>query len=128
MDGVEVVPHPTFAQLHRARLNLETFKTVEVLKNITYEAIIMSPRVKLVEYRGKDIIKQIFNAIDGRDDVRHRGHLLLPDDYRELYIASKGAAQKRIVCDFIAGMTDRYAWEFYSRLFGGTNVTIHKPI
>jgi dGTPase len=128
MDGVEVVPHPTFAQLHRARLNLETFKTVEVLKNITYEAIIMSPRVKLVEYRGKDIIKQIFNAIDGGDDARRKGHLLLPDDYRELYVASRGAAQKRVVCDFIAGMTDRYAWEFYNRLFGGTNVTIHKPI
>ncbi len=123
MDGVEVVPHDKFPQLHRARLNLETFKTVEVLKNITYEAIIMSSRVKLVEYRGKDIIRQIFTAID-----ENKGHLLLPDDYRELYRASGGAARKRIVCDFIAGMTDRYAWEFYNRLFGGTNITIHKPI
>ncbi|MBX9710449.1 MAG: dNTP triphosphohydrolase [Xanthobacteraceae bacterium] len=123
MEGVEIKPHRSFPQLHRARLNIETFKTVEVLKNITYEAIIMSPRVKLVEYRGKDIIKQIFKAIDGK-----KGHLLLPDDYRELHAAATGSAKKRVICDFIAGMTDRYAWEFYNRLYGAANISIHKPI
>jgi dGTPase len=123
MDGVEIDPHEKFPQLHRAKLNIETFKTVEVLKNITYEAIIMSSRVKLVEYRGKDIIKKIFHAIDDT-----KGHLLLPDDYRELHTLSAGSARKRVICDFIAGMTDRYAWEFYNRLYGASNITIHKPI
>jgi dGTPase len=123
MDGVEIIPHDSFPQLHRARLDLDTFKTVEVLKNITYEAIIMSPRVKLVEYRGKDIINKIFKAIDDS-----KGYLLLPDDYQGLYAASGGAARRRVICDFIAGMTDRYAWEFYNRLYGASNVTIHKPI
>jgi hypothetical protein len=34
------------------KLDLETFKKVEVLKNITYEAVIISPRMRVVEYRG----------------------------------------------------------------------------
>ncbi len=33
----------------------------------------------------------------------------------------------RVICDFVAGMTDRYAAEFYERLYGG-NQTIFKPI
>jgi dGTPase len=123
MDGVEVVPHDTFPQLHTVRLDIDTFITVEVLKNITYEAIIMSPRVKIVEYRGKDIIRSIFHAIDGE-----KGNLLLPDDYRELYNRTGGVARKRVICDFIAGMTDRYAWEFYNRLFGTNTVSIHLPV
>lgn len=123
MDGVEIVPHEKYPQLHRARLQLETFITVEVLKNITYEAIIMSPRVKLVEYRGKDIITNIFQAID-----KEKGNLLLPDDYRNLYEKTNGVQQKRVICDFIAGMTDRYAWEFYNRLFGTDPISIHVPV
>src|SRR5262249_33696227 len=123
MDGVEVIPNERFPQLHNVRLDIETFKTVEVLKNITYESIIMSPRVKLVEYRGRDIIRNLFNAIDGE-----KGNLLLPDDYRELYDLTSGVARKRIICDFIAGMTDRYAWEFYNRLLGTDAVSIHKPV
>ena len=83
----------------------------------------MSPRVKLVEYRGKDIITNIFRAID-----KEKGNLLLPDDYRNLYEKTNGVQRKRVICDFIAGMTDRYAWEFYNRLFGTDPISIHVPV
>ena len=36
--------------------------------------------------------------------------------------------KKRIVCDFIAGMTDRYAFEFYDRLNSSSSVSIHKRL
>lgn len=35
---------------------------------------------------------------------------------------------KRVICDFIAGMTDRYAMEFYGRLFSENPQTIFKPL
>lgn len=122
IQGVRVLPHEKFAQLHQVRLDLRTFKRVEVLKNITYEAVIMSPKMQVVEYRGKDIVQQIFAALDSK-----KGSSLLPDDYKKLYESLIGPERKRVICDFIAGMTDRYAFEFYSRLYGG-NQTIHKPL
>jgi dGTPase len=53
---------------------------------------------------------------------------LLPEDYRLLFEAFSGSAKKRVICDFIAGMTDRYAIEFYSRLYGAVGTTIYKPL
>lgn len=123
LDGVEVVPHSKYPQLHKARLNIKTFVFVEVLKNITFEAVIRSPMLQVVEYRGKDVIKRIFYAI-----TDEHGDRLMPPDFREIYSRSDTLAKTRTACDFIAGMTDRYAVEFYSRLFGANGMTMHKPL
>lgn len=123
LGGVEVILHDEFPQLHKVRLDFDTFVTVEVLKNITYEAVIRDPALQVVEFRGKDIIKRIFHAIkaDG-------GERLLPKDFREVYGQGDAVTRRRTICDFIAGMTDRYAVEFYSRLFGANGMTMHKPL
>lgn len=123
ISGIEVIPHQTYPQLHQARLNIQTFLFVEVLKNITFHAIIKSPGLQVVEYRGKDIVKSIFKAINDPGGIR-----LLPDDFRVLCQEASEMNRVRAICDFISGMTDRYAFEFYSRLFGTTNLTIHKPL
>ncbi len=95
---------------------------IEILKRLTYEYQINSPKLKIAEYRGKDIVTNVFKALENG-----RGHELLPLDFRRLYnITIKG--RKRLICDFIAGMTDRYLVEFYSRLFSEDPETIFKPI
>jgi dGTPase len=123
IDGVEVKPHPLFPQLHSIRLKFPTFIEVEVLKNITFHAIISSSKIQVVEYRGKDIIKKIFGAIEAA-----HGERLLPEDFRAAYSNGSVEQKRRTICDFIAGMTDRYAIEFYTRLFGAEGLTIHKPL
>ncbi|TPK69881.1 dNTP triphosphohydrolase [Mesorhizobium sp. B2-4-15] len=123
IQGVEVQPNSVHPQLHNVRLDLKTFITVEVLKNITYEAVIRAPALQVVEYRGKDIIKKIYDAINEKG-----GDRLLPRDFREIYKNGDDLNKCRTVCDFIAGMTDRYAVEFYSRLFGANGMTMHKPL
>ncbi|KVZ02982.1 hypothetical protein WL11_16770 [Burkholderia ubonensis] len=87
---------------------------VEVLKHLTFEALTMSPRLRLVEYRGRDVVRTIFDAL-----ASDAGYMLLPDDWRTKYLALSGddvSSRKRVVCDFVAAMTDRYAVEFYARL------------
>ncbi|MBQ7706751.1 MAG: hypothetical protein IJT72_03105, partial [Lachnospiraceae bacterium] len=55
--------------------------------------------------------------------------LYLPEDYRKLYmLKTDDSWHSRVVCDFIAGMTDRYALEFYGRLFSENPQTIFKPL
>jgi dGTPase len=123
LSGIEIVPNRKFPQLHNARLRFETFLFVEVLKNITYHAIIRSAGLQVVEYRGKDIVTHIFRALSADDGTR-----LLPDDFRAICRNAPDAVRMRAICDFIAGMTDRYAFEFYGRLYGSNNLTIHKPL
>ncbi len=123
LNGIEVVPHDHHPQLHKVRLQEDIFILVEVLKNITYEAVIRSPIMQIVEFRGKDIVQKIFKAIIDDD-----GNRLLPDDFRSVYMKGDESARYRTVCDFISGMTDRYALEFYSRLFGEQGLTMHKPV
>jgi dGTPase len=119
---VEVVPHKKFPQLHKVRLGFDTFMEVEVLKNVTYYAIIKSPVMQVVQYRGKDIIKKIFKAISEDGGIQ-----LLPDDFRLICNGAPARVRTRAICDFIAGMTDRYAHEFYGRLFGTDPLTVYKP-
>jgi dGTPase len=123
LQGVEVIPNLKFPQLHKVRLDLKTFVTVEVLKNITYEAVIRAPALQVVEYRGKDIVKKIFAAISEKN-----GERLMPPDFRDVFNKGDELNRRRTICDFIAGMTDRYAVEFYSRLFGANGMTMHKPL
>lgn len=127
MQGICFEPDENYPPLSRVYLNPDTFKIIETLKKLTYKSLIMSPMLKVAESRGKDIVKKLFSALS---DSKNKGYLLLPDDYQKLYLAFEGNVneQNRVICDFIAGMTNRYAMEFYNRLFGTNPATIHKPL
>ena len=97
---------------------------VEILKNIIYESQILSTKLQVASYRSKEIVEHIFDVLDGKD-----GSKLLPKDFKIIYDALKNRSdRKRLICDFIAGMTDRYAIEFYGRLTSENPQTIFKPI
>ncbi|MBV1889151.1 MAG: dNTP triphosphohydrolase [Proteobacteria bacterium] len=125
INAVNFKPNSEFPALSKVYLDPTMFKLIETLKKLSYKSLIMSPMLKLTEYRGKKIVSKLFDAL-----TKDKGYLLLPDDYRHMYDAFDGndTERKRVVCDFIAGMTDRYALEFYNRLFGANPETIHKPI
>lgn len=123
LDGLELVEHPVYPQLHNVRLDIDTFITVEILKNVVFNYVIMSPELQAFETRGKDIVKTIFWEI--QDDKKNR---LLPADYRALCTGVDQMQRDRLICDFVAGMTDRYAWEFYGRIKGTNNHSMFIPV
>lgn len=113
--------NPLFSYAH---FDEETLLRVNVLKHFSYVALINSPRLKVAENRGAEIITKIFErlTVDG-------GQVLLPEDTRRLFNLTNGELwQKRVICDFISGMTDRYAMEFYGRLYSENPQTIFKPL
>ncbi len=124
LAGISVdVPKKGKEAFSQVTLRRETLIEIESLKHLNYELMIMSPRLKVVEYRGYELVQTIFTTLDSDS-----GYLLLPEDYRLMYERVKSkVAQKRLICDFIAGMTDRYAVEFYGRL-KETGASIFKPI
>lgn len=122
--GVEVEVDEKFPSLSKAYINKNVLKRVETLKNYTYEATIFSTRLKVAEYRGYEVVAGIVDALSGP-----KGYLLMPDDTRKLYqqFESNATTRMRVICDFVAGMTDRYALEFYARLHSDSPQSIFKP-
>ena len=126
IQGVEVTVDEDNPAFSRVALKDDVLFKVEVLKHFSYEAIIMSPKLKVAEYRGKDIVTEIFQKLSAEES---KGISLLPDDCQKLYNhALTEDGKKRVICDFIAGMTDRYAIEFYERLTSSNAQSMFKPL
>ena len=124
IEGTEVAVNTVFPALSKVELNPDLLMRVNILKHLTYELVIQSANLKTAEYRGYQIVRDVFDALSGEG-----GDRLLPDDYRKRVVnAPDELARGRAICDFIAGMTDRYAIEFYGRLRSESAQTIFKPL
>ena len=101
--------------LYRYRLHwqpeAETFITA--LKRIVFNQVIMSSGVQHDRMRIQTKIVQIFDA------MTYRPHAYLPEEQRQLYrLAKSDTEQKRVICDYIAGMTDRYLIKTHQQMMG----------
>lgn len=108
--------------LSQVYMDPEVREKVEVIKHFTFESEVKSTRVQVVEYRGKEIVKSIFEALDSES-----GKGLLPRDYRTIYERVDSDLKKRVVCDFVAGMTDQYALDYYKRAYSADEQSIFEP-
>lgn len=122
VEGVRFTPNTACPALSKAYLPEPVLKKVEILKRFTFLATIMSPRLQIANFRGREIVSNIFETLSSKG-----GHLLLPSDVQELYEGHERKTRPRVICDFIAGMTDRYAVEFYQRIKSADGLTIFKP-
>lgn len=100
---------------------------LEAVKNLTYLKIIRSHRIRVFSHRGREIVGRIF------DEVRNNVELL-PDSFY-LRITNNSIANGkvdprhalRVITDFIAGLTDAQAMDFYARLTSEQHRTIFAP-
>ncbi len=123
VGAVHLQLDPRCPALSRVVMDEEERTTVSILKHLTYVLLISSSRFKLVAHRGTSVVKAIFEALSGAG-----GEALLPEDYRQKYHQAPEPLQPRVICDFIAGMTDRYAVEFYARLTSETFYSMFRPL
>lgn len=85
---------------------------LDALRNLIKEEVINAPEVQTLEYRGQQIVMQMFEAI-ASDPSR-----LLNSNFRNLWKKAPDEQKKmRVICDYISGMTDEYATRIYERLF-----------
>ena len=79
--------------------------------------------MKTIEHKGKTIVEELFGILS-----TPKGSRLLPDDFKNVYDEIVDPSLKtRVICDFIAGMTDRYAMEFHDRLVSTKPGSIYRP-
>ncbi|MBI3245020.1 MAG: dNTP triphosphohydrolase [Deltaproteobacteria bacterium] len=90
---------------------------IEVLKAFESHKVIHNPRVTTLGHKGQEVLRRLFAVLD--QDKASIG--LFPEDHGEDYeralLDGNEQTRKRVICDFLAGMTDSYAMRFYSRLF-----------
>lgn len=127
ISNVEVAIDNDCPVLSRVYMRDEIHRQVEVLKLFVYFAVISAPKMNIVRYRGRDILSTLFDILISSEPETS----LLPEDIGELFYAfdqDDHVNRARVICDFIASMTDRYAIELYSRFKSDQPQTIFKPV
>lgn len=85
---------------------------LEILKHFVSEYVIQVPHVQVVEYKGQQIIMDIFEALSA-DPER-----LLPIQTRQKWVErSDESAGYRVIADYISSMTDGHAQRLHQQLF-----------
>jgi dGTPase len=79
------------------------------LKDLVYTAVISSPSVQHLEFKGQQMVVAVFEALASEPKA------FLPRDTYKLFEASEG--DLRTISDHVAGMTDTFLLKTYERLF-----------
>ncbi len=108
IDGVRNAARPLIANSDAVR------RQSQELKQFLRDQLYAHFRVRRMTLKAHKVIESLFGAFMGDP-------CLLPPQYQKKAGAGQGAADKsiraRIVADYIAGMTDRYAIQEHQRLF-----------
>lgn len=84
----------------------------EHIFDLVYKKVIKNTNVQLLELKGQKIVIELFDALSS-DPER-----LLPQTIIHKYKnAATETKQKRVICDYIAGMTDIYATKLYEKIY-----------
>ena len=101
--------------------NSDAKNFLKCLKNLVSEKVIKSPTVRTLEYRGLQIVMELFEAFIANPER------LLPEKIKKLIDENKVSPQ-RVITDYIAGMTDEFATKMYERLFVPREGTVFQKI
>jgi len=81
------------------------------LKRFLFQRVYRSPQVCIMNEKGKLIIKRIFDHLDRKPEM-------LPRNFRERFEKALNKKEKRrVLGDYLSGMTDRYAMDLYQMMF-----------
>ena len=97
---------------YRCVIKEESKELLTILKVVARENVIERQQTQTLEHRGRLMIKRLFKAFESDPEK------LLSASAKKKYMeASNEDNRKRVICDYIAGMTDEYATRMYERLF-----------
>lgn len=93
------------------------------LMQIIYKHVIDSQEARTFEYGGQTVVLRLFEAISSNPGS------LLDNKNRQLFHQAEDENMAyRVVCDYIANMTDEYAYRMHERLFGFNTRTIFERL
>ncbi|HDM8234601.1 TPA: deoxyguanosinetriphosphate triphosphohydrolase family protein [Vibrio campbellii] len=112
--SIKVVDEPFSTPLlaWNSCLEPQMAKALEVLKHFVSKYVIQVHQVQIVEYKGQQIIMDLFEALSA-DPER-----LLPTHTQALWQeAANESTKMRVIADYISAMTDGHAQKLHRQLF-----------
>ncbi|OQX22919.1 MAG: deoxyguanosinetriphosphate triphosphohydrolase [Desulfobacteraceae bacterium IS3] len=91
----------------------EVYAAMSLLRQFLYENVYRSPQVHKEFIKAKNILTELYTYFLNNPDRLRKGL----SDMEMKTFKNNSESNPRIVCDFIASMTDRYALDIYSRIF-----------
>ena len=96
----------------------EKFKRIEMYKKIAVDLVFRTPQLHQMEFKGNQMIQKMFDAFTENYVDEITGIELLPNFTNNLIKQESDKSERaRLVCDYLAGMTDAFALINYKRLF-----------
>ncbi|SBT17417.1 Deoxyguanosinetriphosphate triphosphohydrolase [Marinomonas gallaica] len=118
----EAFKHP----LLRFQANLPDAErqALNLFKEFEMQHIILRPEVQILVYKGQQMLLEMFEAL-AADPAR-----LLPKDLAKEWRqdTENGGHGYRIICDYMASMSDDYASRMYKTLFVPSSGSVFEPI
>lgn len=104
-------------------LRPEASTLLNYLMQCIYHHVIDSQEARTFEYGGQTVVLRLFEAISSNP-----GSLLDAKNRHLFHQASDEQTAFRVICDYIANMTDEYAYRMHERLFGFNTRTIFERL
>ncbi len=106
----------------RLEIDRETRCESDVFKRLAFEVVFLSPQLKQLEHKGSFMLRRLWDLlheryVEGRAIDGQYFQLLPEEQAQEIAEAGSKEERARLVCDFLAGMTDGFAARMYQRLF-----------
>ena len=114
LSNTKIVYRPQFeSDMFRLCATLEphAMRLLTALKRFILQRVIRAPQVQQIRFKGQNMIIQLFAYLD--HDPRH---LLPVHVYHEYQQAEDEDNQRRVICDYVASMTDDSLTQAYERL------------
>ncbi|HEY1051788.1 MAG TPA: dNTP triphosphohydrolase [Prosthecobacter sp.] len=95
-------------------------RRADLHKKIALELVFWSPQLQQLDHKADFILTRVFELLHERYIVpeKQKGLHLLPASLeKEIQNAGDASKRARLVCDWIANMTDHFAFRTYRRLF-----------
>ena len=94
------------------------FERVQIYKRISSDLVFNSSQLHQIEFKGKQMIENLFKRFEENYVRSPNDTKLLPDFNHRLLCNEKNKINRaRMICDYISGSTDSHAMRIYRRLF-----------
>lgn len=95
---------------YNAELPKDVKEVLNVLKNFVYQYVICDVKTQRVEYKGQRILMELFDMLSS-DPTR-----LLPKTVADRWKNAEEKHRPRVICDYLASMSDGQAFKLYQTL------------
>lgn len=114
--------NPLCAKTNRYRYDIdieeESVRLCTLLKMLAVGLVFRTPQVHQLEYKGGEILRKLFTVLESEYVAKESpSYQLLPAHYHQAMRSLDQHGRRRMLCDYISGMTDGFVVRTYKRLF-----------